>query len=309
MLIPRKVINQYKLKQSKLIIACSGGSDSMCLLHNIQQIVPKNQIIVAHINHQLRKTAKRDEDFVKQYANKHKLEFITKKIALNSQKNLESEARKLRYKALQEIKADYNADYILTGHHQDDQIETILLNWLRGTKLRGLIGIYEQQRNTNVLRPLLTVPKSKILEQIKEANLSYCEDETNQDLKHKRNEIRHVEIPKLAKIWPNYKKEIIQLSSFALKWTINQTAILVDLIANLEIKQKQETLTIANISDAANLALIITNAFELPRRTTAIQNLTNILSRTNKGNFYVNKNFRIQSGKILQLYEVPISSF
>ncbi len=124
--------NHIDTHDKKIIVACSGGPDSMVLLDlYVKGILPSSGIIVAHINHNLRKTAKRDETLVEKYCTKHGLIFELlqadiKKEAKKTKTTIEECARNVRKKWLEKIRKKYNADFIATAHHSDDQAETIL---------------------------------------------------------------------------------------------------------------------------------------------------------------------------------------
>jgi tRNA(Ile)-lysidine synthase len=141
--------NLNSLAQKKVLVACSGGPDSMVLLDflRVQNTEYKIQnIIVAHINHHLRPTSDRDEDIVASYCKKNKLTFEVlqadiKKEAKKTKTTIEECARNIRKKWLEEMRVKHHADIIATAHHNDDQAETILYRITKGTGITGLVGI------------------------------------------------------------------------------------------------------------------------------------------------------------------------
>jgi len=136
--------NLTYLDKKKVLVACSGGPDSMVLLDMLREC--KINLVVGHVNHQLRETATRDEEIVKKYCKKHgiALEILTvdvKKEAKKTKTTVEECARNIRKKWLEEIRAKHHADIIATAHHSDDQAETLLYRITKGTGITGLVGI------------------------------------------------------------------------------------------------------------------------------------------------------------------------
>lgn len=137
--------NLKYLDKKKVLVACSGGPDSMVLLDILRASKGQN-IIVGHVNHKLRETALRDEEIVKKYCKKHDipLETLTvdvKKEAKKTKTTIEECARNIRKKWFEEIREKHNADTIATAHHSDDQAETLLYRITKGTGITGLVGI------------------------------------------------------------------------------------------------------------------------------------------------------------------------
>ena len=146
------------LQKAKILVAVSGGLDSMVLLELLFQ--SKYEIAVAHCNFQLRDfESDGDEDFVHSYCTKNSIQgffqkFDTKQFAEDQKLSIQLAARKLRYEWFYELLENENFDFVLTAHHLDDQLETFLINFSRGTGLEGLTGIPSQ--NDRIIRPLLT---------------------------------------------------------------------------------------------------------------------------------------------------------
>ncbi len=178
-------------------------------------------VIVAHLNHQLRDTAVRDADFVRMLAERYSLECISGKIDVRgsieeSGEGVEEAARNARYKFLFRIAEEKKAAAVLTAHQADDQVETILLNILRGSGLKGLAGmqpcsISAYHAEIPLIRPLLDCSREEILEYCSQENLGYMTDETNVDTTYRRNSIRLELIPNLQTYNPQIKKTLLRM--------------------------------------------------------------------------------------------------
>jgi len=195
--------NKLLGKGDKVVVACSGGPDSVCLIHLLHSLAGELQLklIVAHFNHKLRgREADADEMFVSNLAKNLGLKFVSSSPSKGEQIKNEEEARILRYKFLEKAREQGRADWIATAHNKNDVAETVLLNLTRGTGIRGLGGI--PLRRDRVIRPLLFAEKSEIRGYLKENHLSFRFDKSNQSLDHSRNIMRHKIIPLLQKINP-----------------------------------------------------------------------------------------------------------
>jgi tRNA(Ile)-lysidine synthase len=190
------------LKDKKLLVATSGGMDSMALVHLFQKL--KLNFAIAHCNFQLRESeSDGDENFVKEYAKSNNINcFITKFDTKNYSKahklSTQVAARNLRYNWFNEILEQEKFDYIVTAHHADDVAETFLINLSRGTGLDGLTGIPSQ--NGNIIRPLLPFSRTDIGNYVSENNLQWREDSSNASDKYLRNKIRHHIVPVFKEI-------------------------------------------------------------------------------------------------------------
>lgn len=181
------------LKPGKYVVAVSGGVDSAVLLDLLSNL-PKVELIVAHFNHGIRDDAGKDESLVEDLAKKYGLALEVAYGRLGPHAS-EEKAREARYKFLKHIKDKYGAARIITAHHQDDLIETALINVLRGSGRRGLTAILE---NPDVIRPLTGISKKEILNYAKKHNLDWREDSTNKNTQYLRNYIRELILPKLT---------------------------------------------------------------------------------------------------------------
>lgn len=207
--------NQLIKKGDKIIVALSGGPDSVCLAHILSQLSPelKIKIILAHLNHNLRgKESEQDAQWVKKFSGKLNLPLCTEKLKTKPKK--EEEARCLRYEFLEKIRTQNKAQKIAVAHTADDQVETILFHFLRGAGLSGISGMFYQ--NKKIIRPLLDCRREEILNYLKKNNLSYRLDRTNRDTRILRNKIRHKLIPFLILEYnPQIKKNILNLGEIA----------------------------------------------------------------------------------------------
>lgn len=194
------------LKGKKLLLATSGGIDSMVLVHLFHQL--KYQIGIAHCNFNLRgNESNEDENFVKQFAQEnqipfHTISFQTVDYANENKLSIQLAARKLRYEWFEQVLTNENYDYILTAHHLDDQVETFLINFTRGTGLEGLTGIPSQ--NDNIIRPLLPFSREEIESLAQDKNILWREDSSNSSNKYLRNKLRHDVIPILKALNPSF---------------------------------------------------------------------------------------------------------
>ena len=187
-------------KESSIVIACSGGPDSMCLLHVINSLKENLNltIICAHVNHGLRIESENEAKFVKDYCDKNNIIFEYMKIEkYKNNKFSEEEGRQKRYLFFESVIDKYKASYLMTAHHGDDLIETILMRIVRGSNLKGYAGINRISKNDkySILRPLLNLNKEDILKYLKKNDIKYVIDNSNDDEKYSRNRYRKRVLP------------------------------------------------------------------------------------------------------------------
>ncbi len=219
--------NELLKKNQKVLIAVSGGADSISLLHLFNNTLQKDfklKIYVAHLNHMLRgKESDSDEEFVKNICDKWNIELFCKKIdikkTIKKGDSLENHARNVRYNFLHNIKEKAKADVIVTGHNKNDQIETILMRIIKGTGLRGLCGI-SPKRADSVIRPLLNTRRRDIEEYLNYHNVPHITDNSNSDNRFLRNDIRNKILPTLTNMDNTVEDDLIYIQQKAyLYWT------------------------------------------------------------------------------------------
>ena len=217
-IVQNQLDQQFKgLKQPSLLLACSGGVDSMVLLSILRQSPYK--VTVAHCNFLLRDLASnQDAAFISTYCATHGLayfenSFDTKTYAKANGISTQMAARELRYQWFDILKVEQGFTHLLTAHHLDDQLETFLINLGRGSGIKGLSGIPDYL----ILRPLLGITKEAILAYAKEKNIKWREDTSNAETDYLRNQLRHQLIPKWKEIAPNLLQQL-EKSQQQLRW-------------------------------------------------------------------------------------------
>jgi tRNA(Ile)-lysidine synthase len=201
----RRTIRRHALVPAgaRVLVGLSGGSDSVALTRLLLDLAEHGEFTVAglaHLNHQLRASAGRDESFCRQFAQRLGLPIIVEAVDVRAYAqahalSIENAARRLRYAFLERVAADIGADRIAVGHTQDDQAETFLLKLMRGAGLAGLAGIYP--RRGAVIRPLRDVTDVDLRAYLESQGEAWVEDESNDDLDNPRNRIRHRILPEL----------------------------------------------------------------------------------------------------------------
>ena len=198
--------NLHFLKEKKLLLAISGGIDSVVLAYLLQQL--DYDISLAHCNFKLRGIeSDGDEQFVRDFASENNLKlfatsFDTESFAKDNKLSIQVAARQLRYIWFHQLLEENSLDYILTAHHLDDNLETFLINLTRGTGLEGLTGIPVQ--NDKIVRPLLTFSREEIEKFASENKIEWREDSSNSSDKYLRNKLRHDVVPILKSLNPSF---------------------------------------------------------------------------------------------------------
>ena len=197
----RSAIVELVSPGDRVLVAVSGGADSLALLYLLEQFSKElgYELFVAHLNHLARgKASDEDASFVRKEADKLSLPFFMEEVDVAGEKpnfktSFQESARILRYRFLEKTLLSFKGNKIAVGHTADDQVETVLMNLLRGAGPRGLAGIPEKRGH--VIRPLLGCARIELELFLKKRNLSYCTDSSNNEKKYLRNKIRHDLIP------------------------------------------------------------------------------------------------------------------
>ena len=185
------------LKEKRVLLACSTGVDSTVLLDLLLQIKGIKEVVIAHVNHQKRTESVTEEAYIKDYCLKNNLRCFTLKLPIEQKGNFQEWARNQRYQFFKDIIKEENCDILLTAHHADDNLETILMRFIKGSSLKGYAGIPKitNEDNYNIYRPLLSISKKEIVAYAKEKNIKYFEDASNSEDDYTRNRIRKYLVP------------------------------------------------------------------------------------------------------------------
>ena len=220
-----ETIKKYNMIENgeKVVLAVSGGPDSICMLDilndikNDETIDMNFEIVVAHVNHMIRKEAEEDEKYVKKYCEENQIEFYSKsidvqKMANNNKIGVEEAGRNARYDFFDEILERTNAQKIAIAHNKNDNVETVLMHIIRGSGINGLKGI-EPERG-KYIRPIIECERNEIEEYCTQKNLQPRIDKTNFENEYTRNKVRNLLIPYIQKEFnPNLIKTIDRLSN------------------------------------------------------------------------------------------------
>lgn len=217
-----ETIKKHNLIQDgdKLVLAVSGGPDSMAMLNILKEIQKENIIkfcfCVAHVNHMIREEAKQDEKYVEDYCKKNNIEFYSKsidviKLANNNKVGTEEAGRIARYAFFEEVLEKIKGNKIAIAHNKNDKVETVIMNIIRGTGIVGLKGI--EHKRKKYIRPLLDCERTEIENYCEKENLRPRIDKTNFENTYTRNKIRNIVIPYIkSEFNPNIIDTIYRLS-------------------------------------------------------------------------------------------------
>ncbi len=207
----KEYLNNKLFDNDVVILGISGGPDSIFLFHMLKNLNKKIKIICAHVNHNVRKESLEEYDYIKKLCKENNITFEGYEIKERITSNFEEKARKIRYRFFNRLYDKYNARYILTAHHNDDLIETILMRISRGSNLSGYIGI--KKEDGRYLRVLLDISKDEIIAYLNKHKIKYFVDTSNKENTYTRNRFRHNIVSNLKKENPNIKSKILQFSN------------------------------------------------------------------------------------------------
>ena len=291
-------IEQYALLPEKgvVVVAVSGGADSLCLLHMLRILCgpasvtipvpvtensalqttplkryPQVQLHVAHLNHQLRgEQSKREAEQVAQLVQSWGLPVTVGSVdvpalAKREGRSLEDAARTARYRFLREVA---QGQPIAVAHHQDDQVETLLLHWLRGGGIQSMMGL--QPRQNDIIRPLLEITHAETVAYCRQYGLTPIEDESNNDVYYLRNRIRHELLPLLEQMNPGFRGTLLRTAE----------VMSVD-AAWIEAQVEQHWPHVATVEserpDAVQLSVVALNALPLSLERHLLRRATSLL--------------------------------
>lgn len=214
-------VNAHRIIEAgdKIVVACSGGADSVALLYLLYSVryTYKLSFLVVHINHQTRPGANEAEaQLVKDLCHKLNLALVIRKIAPEPGADFENRARELRFKELEMILKLYRFNKIALGHHKNDQAETVLMNLMRGAGLNGMAGI--KPINGHVIHPLLDFERDELRALLGNQNIAWAEDQSNLDNSYRRNFVRNELLPKMqSEVHPKVVEKIARQAQISLE--------------------------------------------------------------------------------------------
>ena len=293
-----KIENTFTFnKLDRIVVGCSTGPDSMALVDMLLKIRDKYQlsIIIAHVNHNVRKESFEEAKFLEEYCNKNNLIFESMIIENYGDDNFHNEARFIRYNFFENIVHKYEADYLMTAHHGDDLIETILMRMVRGSNLAGYGGFKSivEMDDYAIVRPLICYTKKELEDYDKENKVPFFIDESNNKDTYTRNRYRKYVLPFLKEEEPNVHEKFLKFSNSlyeaskyitksrdkALTRVIEDNKILIDKFL-LEDNYIQKEILYYLLSDFYQDDLILVNDKHI--------DLMLDLIRSSKANSYVN---------------------
>ncbi len=241
-----------------VVLGCSGGPDSMALFDLLYKIKKQLNItiICAHVNHKVRKESDEELIWLQKVCDKHKIKFESMSIDNYGDDNFHNEARNIRYRFFESIVKKYNAKYLMTAHHGDDLVETVLMRIVRGSTIKGYAGFKQiiEKDGYTILRPLVYVTKDDILEYDKKNNISYVIDKSNFSDKYTRNRYRKVVLPFLKKEDKNVHLKFLKYSK-----TLNDYEEFIDKVAAKALREVTSYSNSIDIEEFKELEEVIQN--------------------------------------------------
>ena len=247
-------------KEDTIVVGCSAGPDSMALIDMLLRIREKYSLnlIVAHVNHNLRKQSVQEEEYLRNYCEKKKVMFECMMITEYGDDNFHNEARNIRYDFFEKVVYKYHANYLMTAHHGDDLVETVLMRITRGSNLNGYSGFKKivDKGEYKIVRPLLSYTKQELEDYDKKNHIMYYIDDSNAKDKYTRNRYRKYVLPFLKEEDCNIHLKYLKFSTVlneanqfieherdkALKKVINKNIIKIDIFKELDSFIQKEIL-------------------------------------------------------------------
>lgn len=216
------IVDNFKFNNNDvIIIGCSSGPDSMALVDMVNKLKDKYnlKLIIAHVNYNVRKESIEEENYIRDYCQKNNLIFEFLNITEYGDDNFENEARRIRYKFFGKLAKQYKAKYVMTAHHADDLMETILMKLVRGSNLNGYAGFKSvvQRNGYKVVRPLISYTKDELIKYNEDNNVKYYIDKTNSDPFYTRNRYRKYVLPFLKEENKDVHKKFLKFSNTILE--------------------------------------------------------------------------------------------
>lgn len=213
-----KIDEEFKFNNNdRIVVGCSTGPDSMALVDMLLKVRDKYNlsIIIAHVNHNVRKESIEEAEFIKKYSEDNNLVFESMVIENYGDDNFHNEARTIRYNFFESIIHKYDANYLMTAHHGDDLIETVLMRIVRGSNLSGYSGFKKivDMDDYKIVRPLINYTKDELLEYDKENNVKYYIDQSNNKDTYTRNRYRKYILPFLKEEDANVHLKFLKFSN------------------------------------------------------------------------------------------------
>lgn len=213
-----KIDEEFKFNNNdRIVVGCSTGPDSMALVDMLLKVRDKYNlsIIIAHVNHNVRKESIEEAEFIKKYSEDNNLVFESMVIENYGDDNFHNEARTIRYNFFESVIHKYDANYLMTAHHGDDLIETVLMRIVRGSNLSGYSGFKKivDMDDYKIVRPLINYTKDELLEYDKENNVKYYIDQSNNKDTYTRNRYRKYILPFLKEEDANVHLKFLKFSN------------------------------------------------------------------------------------------------
>ncbi len=281
-----EALNSLVPKEGRLIVAFSGGCDSLALLVLCSNTVERARIVPVYVNHRLRPEQELEDEIALNRANCERLglDLIVRTMDDGAVQNLsrlrrggiEDAARALRYDLLEQERSRADASFILTAHHRDDQLETIIMRLSKGSPVSSLQGIRKTDPKRRIARPLLGFSRSELEGYLNEKGFRWSTDSTNSDASFSRNHVRNEVIPSIRAIWPEFEASILKLGE--------ESSRLYGDLELQDLSQSVETKVFEGL-DAASRTLVLYGMWDslFPDRAMPLTLVDRVLSALSRG--------------------------